>query len=251
MLAAILDHESFARTDISSLRYIVWGGGQLQRALLERWMSVTSADFSTQFGMTETNGPIAWTPPTRDIDLLMNTVGKMDSRLEWRVVDNTGAVHAMSVQGEIQVRLPFPFAGYIGEEKASAEAFTADGFVRTGDLGLVRDDGYLEFRGRAKEMYKSGGFNVYPREVELAIEGHPDVRAAAIVAVDDEKWGQVGIAFVELVRPVSKAELVDWCKAQLANYKIPKSIEIVDAIPRISVDKIDRRALQARLPTQK
>lgn len=250
MLGAILQHPSLPTSDLSSLRHVVWGAGVLQRALLERLMRLTGALFSTQYGMTESNGPVAYTPPMRDADQLLETVGKPDPRLEFRVVDESGREVPRGTEGAIEVRLPFPFLGYLGDEEASRGAFTTDGFLRTYDLGLLRDDGYLVFRGRAKDMYKSGGFNVYPREVELTLEEHPAVRAAAVIATDDPQWGQVGAAFVELDAPAEPEALLDWCRNRLANYKIPKTLRILEALPRLSVEKVDKRRLAARDATQ-
>jgi acyl-CoA synthetase (AMP-forming)/AMP-acid ligase II len=247
MLGAILHHPSLPSSDLSSLRHIVWGAGVLQRATLEQLMARCDALFSTQYGMTESNGPIAYTPPTRDADLLLGTVGRPDPRLEFRVVDDSGRVLPQGQEGAIEVRLRYPFLGYLDQPDATHEAFTPDGFLRTHDLGLLREDGYLVFRGRAKDMYKSGGFNVYPREAEIVLEAHPGVRAAAIVAVDDPQWGQVGAAFVELRSPTEPEALLEWCRSQLANYKVPKTLEVVPALPRLSVEKVDKRALAERL----
>jgi len=247
-MAAIVDDPAFARTDLSSLKYIQWGTGVARERDLLVLMDRTSAKFSTQFGMTETGGPVCYTPPTRDIERLLNTVGKPDPRLEVRIADTNDRPTPAGMEGEIQARLPYPFLGYLGDAAATAAVFTADGWQRTGDLGLIREDGYLVFRGRTKEMFKSGGFNVYPREVEIVLEAHPAVRAAAVVARDDPQWGQVGHAFVELGTDVNVEDLLVWCRDRLANYKTPKSISAIARIPRMSVEKIDRQALALLIP---
>lgn len=243
MASALVAHPAFAASDLSSLRFVIWGAGPLQETDLRALLKKTAARFSTQYGMTETNGPICYTPPTREIEPLLAGVGRPDARLVLRIVGSDGRALACGEEGEVQVKHPHPFLGYLGDVEASDAAFTADGYLRTGDLALLREDGVLVFRGRSKEMFKSGGFNVYPREVELALEQHPCVKAVAVIAQPDTKWGQVGHAFVELAGSSTPQELKQWCDERLANYKIPRAFTMLAQLPRTGVEKIDRRAL--------
>jgi fatty-acyl-CoA synthase len=243
MISRIVGHPAFRTTDLSSIRYVSWGAGPIKESDLLALLSATRAEFSQQYGMTETNGPICYTPPTRDPDVLLQTTGKPDPRLELRIAGEGDQPVPVGTEGEVQVRMPYPFAGYLNNPDATKAAFTSDGFLHTGDLALVREDGYLVFCGRSKEMYKSGGFNVYPREVEVILEAHPSIKAAAVIGISDPTWGEVGYAFVELRHPVSPEDMLQWCKDRLANYKVPKGISVIDAIPRISVDKVDRSRL--------
>ncbi len=246
MLTLLVEHPDFAGADFSSVKFVNWGAGPLGARVLDALLAAVGGAFSQQYGMTESNGPIVYTPPTRDREILLNTTGRPDPRLELRIADAQDAALPPGSEGEVQVRLPHPFAGYLGLPEATDAAFTDDGFLRTGDLARLRDDGYLVFCGRSKEMYKSGGFNVYPREIEILLESHPSVRAAAVLAVEDAAWGQVGHAFIEATGPVTADSLLGWCREGLANYKVPKAVSIIDVMPRTSVDKIDRQAL-ARL----
>lgn len=248
MLARLVDHPDFEKSDLSSVKAISWGAGPINEAVLRKLLNSMDAVFSQQYGMTESNGPIVFTPPTRDVEILLNTTGKPDPRLELRIADESGQPLPDGEEGEVQIRHPHPFAGYLGNAEASAAAFTADGFLHTGDLAKIRDDGYLVFCGRSKEMYKSGGFNVYPREIEIALEAHPAIRAAAVLGVDDEQWGQVGHAFVELASPLTSDDITSWCKARLADFKVPKRVSVIDTMPRTPVDKVDRMQL-AKLAT--
>lgn len=243
MFANLVDHPDFNTTDLSSVKAVSWGAGPINEAVLRKLMSATDAVFSQQYGMTESNGPIVFTPPTRDIEILLNTTGKPDPRLKFRIATEDGTLLATGEQGEVQIKHPHPFAGYLGNAEATAAAFTADGFLHTGDLAKIREDGYLVFCGRSKEMYKSGGFNVYPREIEIALEAHPDVRAAAVIGVEDESWGQVGHAFVELAEPLTPDDIKAWCKSRLADFKVPKRISLIEKMPRTPVDKVDRMRL--------
>jgi acyl-CoA synthetase (AMP-forming)/AMP-acid ligase II len=248
MLARLVDHPDFARADLTRLRYVSWGAGPINARVLDALMhAAPKALFSQQYGMTESNGPIVFTPPTRDREILLGTTGRPDPRLSLRIADADDRPLLQAQDGEVQVRHPHPFAGYLDNPEATAASFTADGWLRTGDLARIRDDGYLVFCGRSKEMFKSGGFNVYPREIELALEDLPQVRAAAVIGIDDETWGQVGHAFVELATPADPAELLVALRGRLANYKVPKALSVLEVIPRIGVSKIDRIALARRL----
>ncbi|HPD93802.1 MAG TPA: fatty acid--CoA ligase family protein, partial [Pararhodobacter sp.] len=245
MLDRIVAHPDFATADLASLRYVSWGAGPINPRVLAALMERTGAEFSQQYGQTESNGPICYTPPTRDVDILLTTTGKPDPDLRLRIASDDGIAVPAGDEGEVQVLHPHPFAGYLGNPAASAQAFTADGWLRTGDRARLRDDGYLVFCGRSKEMFKSGGFNVYPREVEIVLEEHPAIRAAAVIGVEDADWGQVGHAFVE-ADPVAPDAVLDWCRARLANYKMPKHLTVLDRLPRTPVDKVDRMTLAAR-----
>jgi fatty-acyl-CoA synthase len=245
MLAHITGHKAFSTTNLSSIRYVSWGGGPINNSVLHALFTATKAEFSQQYGMTETNGPICYTPPTRDMEILLKTTGKPDPRLEVRIGDVENKPVPAGIEGEVQVKMPYPFAGFLNNPEATKAAFTADGFLHTGDLAFIREDGYLVFCGRGKEMFKSGGFNVYPREIEIVMETHPAIKAAVVIGVSDPEWGEVGHAFVEVGNPVSSEEIHQWCKEKLANYKVPKAISIIKAMPRLTVDKVDRACLAA------
>jgi len=245
MISFIVGHKNFPTANLSSLRYVTWGAGPIKESDLVAMLSATRAEFSQQYGMTETNGPICYTPPTRDPEILLKTTGKPDPRLEVRIADKDNKPLPMGAEGEVQVKMPYPFAGFLNNPEATKAAFTDDGFLYTGDLAFIREDGYLVFCGRSKEMFKSGGFNVYPREIEIVLETHPAIKAAAVIGINDPAWGEVGHAFVELRSTASPDEILQWCKDKLANYKVPKAVSIIDAIPRLTVEKIDRSRLAA------
>lgn len=247
MMARIAEDPDFGTTDVSSLKFMCWGAGPISERVLDRFLETTDARMSQQYGMTETNGFIVYTPPTRNRDILLTTTGKPDKRLQLRIADENGQPLPAGEEGEVQVKMPHPFAGYLNNPDATAQTFTKDDFLRTGDLALLRPDGYLVFCGRAKEMYKSGGFNVYPREVEIALEAHPDIRAAAVLAREDDIWGQVGVAFVEGGAGLDASAVTAWCKESLADFKVPKTVKVVEALPRTPVGKVDRVTLSKQL----
>ena len=137
-------------------------------------------------------------------------------------------------------------AGYWRNPEATAAAFTDEGWFHTGDLAVRRDDGYLQIVGRMSEMFKSGGYNVYPREVELALEEHVGVSMAAVVSIPDPTFQEVGVAYVMGEGDLDPEALRSFAGERLANYKVPKRIEVLPELPMLPIGKVDKKALQAR-----
>ncbi len=242
----ILDLPDFADHDLSAVELIIWGGAAMSGDVIARLAALGPA-LATNYGMTETTSAITAIAPTRDLERLANSVGPAFPGVEIRLCGADGAPVGQGEVGEVQARSALNFLGYWRRADATAEAFTDDGYFRTGDLAVLRPDGCYRIVGRIKEMYKSGGYNVYPREVEAVLESHRAVEAAAVVAMPDPIWQEVGIAFVTLGAPVDPADLYAWCRARLANYKLPKRIEIERVLPLLPIGKIDKAALRRRL----
>ena len=203
----------------------------------------------TSFGMTELGLYVTFTEPDASFEVLSRTIGKPHHGFEVRVAGADGRIARPGERGEIQARGDWLLAGYFRDPEATAAAFTADGWFRTGDVVKVWEDGNLEIVGRAVEMFISGGFNIYPREVEIVIEEHPDAGLVAVMGVPHETFGEVGHAFVEPMpgSSLDAAGLDAWCRERLANYKVPKTFEIRPALPRLPIGKIDRQALRREL----
>jgi acyl-CoA synthetase (AMP-forming)/AMP-acid ligase II len=236
----------FDRADLSSLRQVGWGGAPMAHALVGR-LRATGAQLGTVYGLTESCVAVAYNDDDADDATLAETVGRPDPRLELRIVVDDGREVEAGMPGEIQVRNPCLMSGYLHLPAETREAFTADGFLHTGDIGVLRPDGNLKLVGRAKDMFKSGGYNVYPREIELVLESHPMVGMAAVIPVSDPVYHEVGHAFVtprDRVCPNS-TDLQHWCRDRLANYKVPKRIVVRDELPLLPVGKVDKRALAA------
>ena len=199
--------------------------------------------------MTELGLYVTYSEPGVDPETLSRTIGKPHPGFDIRVADAAGAIVEPGGQGEIQARGDWLLAGYFRDPEATADAYTADGWFRTGDIVKVWPDGNLEIVGRTKEMYISGGFNIYPREVEIAIEAHPDVGLVAVLGVPDDTFGEIGHAFIEPKpgKTLDAAALHDWCRERLANYKTPKRFEIRAELPRLPIGKIDKQALKREL----
>lgn len=242
MQLSLADFDTY---DLSALELIIWEGAAMPADLVERLLRIHTR-LATNYGMTETTSAITATRPTHDLEVLSRTVGEAFPGVEIRLADPKGAPVADDEDGEVQTRSRFNMLGYWRRAEASAEAFTEDGFFRTGDLARRRADGRYQIVGRLKEMYKSGGYNVYPREVEAVLEDHPAVGLAAVVAADDAIWQEVGVAYVALRGAVTPEELEAHCRARLANYKVPKRIVIEPDLPLLPIGKVDKRALKAR-----
>lgn len=247
MLQMCVNHPDFANTDLTSIDLIAWGGAAIPAELLHTLMDKTDCTRCTMgYGMTETTGGVTYSGLHDSVELLTTTVGTPDSRQPLRIwhTDNREAIDGEP--GEIQVHGDYTMAGYWRLPEASAEAFTDDGWLHTGDLAVRRDDGHIQIVGRMSEMYKSGGYNVYPREVELALEQHPGVDMAAVVSVPDPKFQEVGIAYVMGKADLDLDELRGFARERLANYKIPKEIHALDELPMLPIGKVDKKALTRR-----
>jgi fatty-acyl-CoA synthase len=226
----LAQHPHFAGADLSSLERAVVGGAPMPEALLETWAARGTA-IVQGYGLTEAAPNVLCLPP-EDAVRKLGYAGKPYPFVDVR----------LSAEQELQVSGPNVFPGYWRNPQATAEAFTADGWLRTGDIAECDDEGFYRIKGRLKDMYISGGENVYPAEVEAVLHEHPRVVDAAVVGVADEQWGEVGVAFV-VADGVSDDELLEWCRARLARFKVPKSVRFVAEVPRNSLGKIQKQGL--------
>lgn len=245
MLQLILDDPSFAAADLSSLELIAWGGAAMPDDYLAR-LAALGPRLMTLYGLTETAANIAFGDSRDGVATLAESIGRPDPSVVCRVVDESGIPCLPGEPGELQFRADFFFVGYWGQEEATRAAWTTDGWFRSGDIGTLGEDGRLQLRGRRSEMFKSGGYNVYPRELEVVLEALPGVAAAAVVGVPDPLFQEVGCAWIvtERGQTISEALLRDACRKQLANYKVPKHFRFVDALPLLPVGKIDKPQLR-------
>lgn len=240
-----LDLPNFADYDLSAVQLIVWEGAEMPVGMIERLLR-TCPKLATNYGMTETTSAITVVAPTDDIALLSRSVGQAFPNVEIRLTNADGFVVAEGAEGEVQTRSALNLLGYWRRPDATEACFTADGFFRTGDLAVQRPDGSYRLVGRLKEMYKSGGYNVYPREVETVLEQHPAVALAAVVVRADPIWQEIGVAFVQSSDEIDPQALEAHCRAHLANYKIPKIFVIERDLPTLPIGKIDKQELTRR-----
>jgi acyl-CoA synthetase (AMP-forming)/AMP-acid ligase II len=243
----LLDHPDRPRRDLSSLRTVLLGGAPSSPALIRRVKDTHGVTVAVRYSSTEVGiatGSLADDP----IDVLATTVGKPTPGVELRIVDGENRTLPAGEVGTVIVRSPATMRGYWRNPIATAATIDADGFVHTGDLGWLDEAGYLHLRGRESEMFIRGGYNVYPSEVEDVLARHPRIARAAIVGVPDERLGEIGWAFVEprtRAEPPTLAELREFVGAELASFKRPDGLTLVDAMPVTPNFKVDKRALKA------
>jgi acyl-CoA synthetase (AMP-forming)/AMP-acid ligase II len=233
----------FPDYDLSHVQLIVWEGAAMQPDTLEQ-LAAICPKMATNYGMTETTSAITATPVTSDLARLVNGVGSEFEGIEIRIADNSDQPIADGEEGEVQVRSDRNLVEYWRNPHATANAFTSDGFFRTGDLAIRQIGGDLKIVGRKNEAFKSGGYNVYPREVEAMLETHPAVAAAVVVPVPDPLWQEVGFAFVTLSAPISVDDITKYCRDNIASYKLPKFVHIQKVMPLLAIGKIDRKELK-------
>ena len=226
-------------------KLITFGGAPTPEEVL-RVLTKSGARLATIYGQTETTSCAACSPTDVSLEVMANTIGRELSGVQIRIASASGMDLATGEVGEIQVKGPCVMSGYHHNELATREAFTPDGFLKTGDLGYRRADGFVVVVGRLKEMFKSGGYNIYPLEVESAINQYPGVQLSVVVSKPDDKYQEVGHAFVIPVGnvEVSIEALTTYLKNQIANYKVPKTFEIVRELPMLSSGKVDRKLLK-------
>jgi acyl-CoA synthetase (AMP-forming)/AMP-acid ligase II len=245
---SILDHPDRDRHDLSSLRVAVTGAADIPVALIRRVDDeLPFSTIVTGYGLTEA-GTASATSPDDDPETIATTVGRPRPGFEIRIVGDQDRDLPAGETGEVVLRGPSVMAGYLDDPTATGQALSPDGWLRTGDLGVVDDRGCLRIVGRAKDMFIVGGFNAYPAEIEDHLLRHPDVQQAAVIGIPDERLGEVGMAFVVTRSgdPAVGAEILAWCRDQIANYKVPRAIEIVDELPLNATGKVVKDELRAR-----
>jgi fatty-acyl-CoA synthase len=227
----LAQHPQFEHADLSSLERAVVGGAPMPEPLLETWAARGTA-IVQGYGLTEA-APNVLCLPAEDAVRKLGFAGKPYPFVDVRLGDDE----------ELQVRGPNVFPGYWRSPGATREAFTADGWLRTGDVAEADSEGYYRIKGRLKDMYISGGENVYPAEVEAVLHEHAHVADAAVVGMPHEQWGEVGVAFV-VAGDVTEEELIEWCASRLARFKVPTSVRFVADVPRNSLGKIQKEQLR-------
>ncbi len=245
LFQALLAEPSFARLDFSHLKMSAGGGMAVQSATAERWHAVTGHVLQEGYGLTECSPVVSMNPKEQDA-LYTGTVGLPLPGTEISIRDDDGKELPPGERGELCVRGPQLMKGYWQRDAATAETFHPDGFLRTGDIAVVDERGYIRIVDRAKDMVLVSGFNVYPCEVEEVVTRMDGVLEAACIGVPDEKSTEAVKIFV--VREPGQAfgaeEVRRWCREHLTAYKVPKHVEFRDELPKTPVGKILRRALR-------
>ena len=240
----LLQTPGFHGADLSSLRFLTSGGAPLPVTLLQEFRAVHPVPFKQGFGMTEF-GPGIFSMGPEFAETKAGSIGRPNYFIATRVVDDAGRDVPTGHEGELWLRGPAAFSGYYEAGGAGLSGFDAEGWFHTGDVCRVDEDGFYYIVDRKKDMFISGGENVYPTEIERALYEHGAVQQCAVVGIPDPKWGQVGHAFVVL-RPGARAsaeEIMAHLRQHLARYKVPKRVSFMAALPLSPAGKILKRAL--------
>jgi acyl-CoA synthetase (AMP-forming)/AMP-acid ligase II len=245
---AILDHPGRDGHDLSTLRVAVTGAADIPVELIRRVDAELPFDFIvTGYGLTEA-GTASATSPEDDPETVATTVGRPRPGFEVLLADTEGQEVPAGEPGEILLRGPTVMAHYLDDPEATAQTLSPDGWLRTGDLGLIDDHGCLRIVGRVKDMFIVGGFNAYPAEIENALLRHADIQQAAVIGVPDERLGEVGMAFVVLGpgADVDAEAIIAWSRDEMANYKVPRAVVVVDELPLNATGKVEKNVLRER-----
>ena len=236
----LMDAPEFATADLAHVRWFISGGAPLPQYLIEAYQQ-RGVVFRQGYGMTEV-GVNCFTMTNDDSFRKPGSIGKPMMFTDVRIVDGNGNDAGANEVGEMWIRGPHVSAGYWNNEEATRAAYGDDGYFRTGDLARRDEEGYFTIAGRKKEMFITGGVNVYPAEIEGELVTHPRVSDAAVIAVADETWGEVPVAFV--VGDATPDELASYLAVRIAKYKVPKRFVFVDALPRTPYGKVEKTKLK-------
>ena len=239
---ALLNNEEFRKCDFSSLKITVGGGMAIQRVVADRWKEVTGCPLTEGYGMTESSPLISVNPLDGGKD---GSIGLPVSSTDIRIMKEDCTLAGYNEIGEIQCKGPQVMAGYYKQPDETSKAIIDDGWLCTGDIGRMDEEGYMYIVDRKKDMILVSGFNVFPNEIENVVVQHPKVLEVAAIGVPDDKSGEVVKIFVvKKDDSLTKDELMAYCKSNLTGYKMPKHIEFRDELPKTNVGKILRRALK-------
>jgi len=239
------------QADLSSLRFCTSGGAPLPVPLVEQYTREKGVRFKQGFGMTEF-GPGIFALAPEDAIRKAGSIGRPNFYVEARIVDDSGNFLGPGEDGELVLKGPSYCSGYFNDPESSAAAVDEKGFFHTGDIARVDAEGYFYIVDRKKDMFISGGENVYPAEIERVLHRHPAVQMCAVIGVPDARWGEAGRACVVLKpgEETAAEELLDFLSAHLARFKVPKSVVIMESLPISAAGKILKRELKEKFTAQ-
>jgi long-chain acyl-CoA synthetase len=239
----LLNTPGFDNLDFSKLKISNGGGMATQKPVAEKWLKTTGCALSEGYGLSETSPTL--TCNRADIEEFSGTIGLPVPSTYLSIRDDDGNEVPIGTPGEICAKGPQVMAGYWNRPEETANVMTSDGYFRTGDIGVMSEDGYTKIVDRKKDMILVSGFNVYPNEIEEVIASHPGVLECAVIGVVDSRSGEAVKAFVVKKDPnVTAEDIIKYCGTQLTNYKVPKQIEFRTDLPKTNVGKILRRELR-------
>ncbi|MDX1343323.1 MAG: AMP-binding protein [Reinekea sp.] len=241
LFVALCNNEDFKKLDFSALKLTISGGMALTHAAADNWKAVTGCLINEGYGMTESSPVISFNPPGH---AQLGTIGLPAASTEIKIMSEDGKSLPMGEAGELCVRGPQVMKGYWNRPQDTAKTIDEDGWLKTGDIAVMQEDGYLKIVDRKKDMIVVSGFNVYPNEIEDVLVSHPKVVECAVVGVPSEKTGEAAKAFIVTNAEVTDEELVAFCREHLTAYKVPRLFERRDELPKTNVGKVLRRELR-------
>src|SRR4029077_10560101 len=244
MFIAALEHPDFERFDLSSLRTGLMGGAPCPAEVMKKVRSLMHMDeVAIVCGMTETSAVSTQPAPDDPLEKRITTVGRVHPHLEMKIVDpDTGAIEPRGTPGEQCTRGYSVMLGYWDDEAATSRAIDSTGWMHTGDIAVMDDDGYVSIVGRIKDMIIRGGENVYPREIEEFLHSLPEISDVQVIGVPSERYGEEVMAWIKLRDGalLTEAQLIEACNGSIARYKIPRHWKIVDSFPMTVTGKIQK-----------
>jgi long-chain acyl-CoA synthetase len=250
MIQMLLDNPAAETADFSSLRLVLYAGSPISLGLIKRAIAKMPCKFMQFYGSTEGSGAFSiLRPDEHDLDdeAALQSCGRPLPLIEFRIVDGSGDDVPEGAIGELWIRSPAITAGYWNQPEATAEVL-CDGWYHSGDMARRDAKGLYYIVDRAKDMIVSGGENIYSAEIESLLSTHPRVASAAVIGVPHERWGEAvkAVIVTRAGESILETESIAWCRERLASYKVPKSVDFVEAMPIISTGKISKRDLRER-----
>jgi fatty-acyl-CoA synthase len=250
MFIAMLDHPDFSSHDLSSLRTGIMAGSPCPVEVMKRVVSqMNMSEVTIAYGMTETS-PVSFQSSTNDpLEKRVSTVGRIHPHVEVKIVDDAGRIVARGQPGELLTRGYSVMLGYWDDEEKTRAAVNPSGWMHTGDMAVIDDDGYCNIVGRIKDMIIRGGENIYPREVEEYLFRHPKVQDVQVVGLPDKKYGEELCAWIVLRegQKATEADIRAFCDGQIAHYKIPKYIRFVEGFPMTVTGKVQKYLIRQKM----
>lgn len=244
---SLLAHPQRGEYDLSSLRVAVTGAAAIPVEMVWRMRDELGfATIVTAYGLTEVCGFATICRPGDSPERVATTSGRAMPGVEVRCVNSAGRSQPANIPGEVVIRGYNLMQGYLNDPQASQEILDADGWLHTGDIGVLDEDGYLRITDRLKDMFITGGFNVYPAEIEQSLLRYPGVAQAAVIGIPDERMGEVAMAFL-LPAPgqvIDQVQFIVWCREHMANYKVPRRVQVVEAMPLNAAGKVTKNVLR-------
>ncbi len=242
LFVGLCNNEDFRNLDFSSMKLTISGGMALTKDAADTWKKVTGCDVSEGYGMTETSPIASFNPPGYS---QLGTIGMPVPNTVCKVIGEDGADLPLGESGELCVKGPQVMKGYWQRPEATAETITEDGWLKTGDVAVIQEDGYMKIVDRKKDMIIVSGFNVYPNEIEDVVSSHPDIVECAAVGIPDSVSGEKVKVFAVSSNPaLTEKDVTSFCRERLTAYKVPKLVEFREDLPKTNVGKILRRELR-------